>query len=235
MSREIEQDFEKVMQFYNNYSMSDITVQEGIEKQLKCMHRKLYSYMIFLGEQANAGTFDETTLAYQKEVVSDMIMAFFCWSNGIYKSAKLLLRSGIENFVKAIVYTYCPEIIQNKNVYEVFELAKKQSPFSDAYTAIHFDNIHAKYADLCATVHGSMDKLASIGGLIQFPCYDITEANHTYDDYVKIIDEYLSCVYYVYYEQVYKMHEFNRDLFLQGVQRREKQKIYELKSEECSI
>ena len=231
MSREVEQDFEKVVQFYNDYSMSDITEQEGIEKQLKCMHRKLYSYMIFLGEQENAGIFDETTLAYQKEVVSDMIMAFFCWSNGVYKPAKLLLRSGIENFVKAIVYTYCPEIVQNKNVYEVFELAKKQSPFLDAYSAMRFDNIHAKYADLCATVHGSMDKLASIGGLIRFPCYDITEANETYDDYVKVIDEYLASVYYIYYEQVYKMHEFNRDLFLQGVQRREKQKIYELKSE----
>lgn len=231
MSREVEQDFEKVVQFYNNYSMSDITMQESVIKQLKCMHKKLYSYMIFLEEQEKAGTFDEMTLAYQKEVVSDMIMAFFCWSNGVYKPAKLLMRSGIENFVKAMVYTYCPKIVQNKNVYEVFELAKKQSPFFDSYSAMHFDNIHAKYSDLCATVHGSMDKLANIGGLIQFPCYDNTEANDTYDSYVKIIDEYLSCVYYVYYEQIYKMHEFNRDLFLQGVQRREKQKIYELKCE----
>lgn len=231
MSREIEQDFEKVIQFYNNYSMSDVTTQEGIEKQLKCMHRKLYSYMIFLGEQENAGVFDETTLAYQKEVVSDMIMAFFCWSNGVYKPAKLLLRSGIENFVKAMVYTYCPDIIQNKNVYEVFEIAKKQRPFLDTYSAMHFNNIHAKYADLCAIVNGSMDKLASVGGLIQFPCYDVTEANETYDDYIKVIDEYLVCVYYIYYDQIYMMHEFNRDLFLQGVQRREKQKIYQLKSE----
>lgn len=59
----------------------------------------------------------------------------------------------------------------------------------------------------------------------------LVEANNTYDDYVKIMDEYLACVYYVYYEQIYGMHEFNRDLFLQGVQRKEKQKIYELKCE----
>lgn len=231
MSREIEQDFIKVMQFYNNYSMSSTVTQDGIEKQLKCMHRKLYSYMIFLGEQESRGLFDETTLAYQKEVVSDMIMAFFCWSNGVYKPAKLLLRSSIENFIKAMVYVHCSDIVKIKNVYEVFELAKKQEPFSDAYSIVHFENIHIKYADLCTTVHGSIDKLASIGGLIQFPCYDVVEANNTYDDYVKIMDGYLACVYYVYYEQIYGMHEFNRDLFLQGVQRKEKQKIYELKCE----
>lgn len=233
MSREIEQDFAKVIQFYNEYTMMNTVAKDGIEKQLKCMHRKLYSYMMFLGEQESMGAFDETTLKYQKEVVSDLIMAFFCWSNGVYKPAKLLLRSSIENFVKAMVYVHCSDIVKIRNVYEVFETAGKQKPFSETYTNVHFGNIHAKYADLCATVHGSMDKLANIGGLIQFPCYDVAEANSIYDDYVTIVDAYLECVYYIYYEQIYRMHEFNRDLFLQGVQRKEKQKIYELKSEKA--
>ena len=48
MSREIEQDFIKVMQFYNNYSMSSTVAQGGIEKQLKCMHRKLYSFINYV-------------------------------------------------------------------------------------------------------------------------------------------------------------------------------------------
>lgn len=72
----------------------------------------------------------------------------------------------------------------------------KKEPFSDVYSVVHFENAHIKYADICITEHGSIDKLADIRGLIQFPCYDIVEACNKYDDYVKIMDEYLVCGVY---------------------------------------
>ena len=41
----------------------------------------------------------------------------------------------------------------------------------------------------------------------------------------------LSILYYTYYDNIYKMHEENRDLFLQGLLKSDKAKIYQSKTE----
>lgn len=228
MSREIEKDYDYMISFLASYQLTDIVEQGNLMQMLKTMHRKLYAYMVFLNEMESKSIMSKNETIYHRETVSDMISALFCWVNGTYKSSKLHLRSGIESFVKAITCNGCPEILITKSVYEVFDLAKQSHEFSFDYTKNKIESLHSEYASLCATVHGSMDKMAGVGGLIQFPCYTEKEAKEISDVFLRIISSYLSTIYYVYYDNVYEIHELNRDLFLQGIEKSEKKIIYNL-------
>lgn len=229
MSREVDQDYQYVIQFFNQYSLKDMMDNPQCTKQIKCMHRKLYSLMVFINEVERIGCIDEISIKYFKEVSADLILAFFCWVNGIYKSAQLQMRSSIENYLKAIVYIDEPKIIEIKSVYEIFDIAETASGFKNAFCKMRYNILSSEYSNLCATVHGALDKLCNIGGLIKFPEYDEEIAKLVGDEFDKIVASYLSVIYFVYYDNIYQMHELNRDLFLQGLGKKDKAEIYNIK------
>lgn len=71
-------------------------------------------------------------------------IVFGCWTStflvthGCYKGAKLLLRSSIENFIKAVCFDEYPDIVIKKSVYEVFDIAKASMTFSGSKKYIRY-------------------------------------------------------------------------------------------------
>ena len=234
MSRLIQTDFDKLILYLKSYNLDKVISDPDFNNNAKCIHRKLYSILMFNSEMESQNLFsscDDTLKCYFKEIGSDLILAFFCWVNGAYKPAELQLRSSIENFIKALSYKEKPSIIATKNVFEVFDSAAQTTVFNNDICTKYLSELKFEYSSLCAFVHSSPQKLAQNDALITLPTYNAKNATEFCSHYQKILNNMLSILYYTYYDNIYKMHEENRDLFLQGLLKSDKAKIYQSKTE----
>lgn len=234
MNRLIQNDYDKIVGFFNDYSLKEISTNEYFNVQSKNMHRKLYSLILFINEMKKQNTdyeyISNVAFLYFCDVAADLIMSYFCWINGAYKPAELQLRSSIESFLKAVSYDEKPQIITLKNVYEVFDLSLDTNSFSNEICKKKYDLLKDTYSKLCATAHGALDKLSDIGALIKFPEYDVTLAKVVVNNFERIINSYLCVIYWCFYENVYLMHEFNRELFFQGLLKADKRDVFQNKT-----
>lgn len=237
MNRLIGDDFNRLITYFSEYNLRTVITRDEFKINAKSIHRKLYAFLVLTNElemQNILSSSEEILSKLFKEVGSDLILSFFCWVNGAYKPAELQLRSSIENFVKAFLYKQFPQIIMTKSVYEIFDLAENSDIFNNKICFSHYSILRNEYASLCAYVHSSMDKLAQNEALIQLPKYNNVLANEFCIHFQNVVNKMLSISYYTYYDNVYLMHVTNRDLFLQGLLKRDKYEIYNFKTTESA-
>lgn len=232
MNRIIQQDYEKLLSYFSNYSLKDIIQDITFQDNAKSIHRKLYAYLVFTSEAESSHLFSSDILSYYAEVGSDLILSLFCWANGAYKSSEFQLRSAIENFMKAILFPEWNDIIFCKNVSEIMSFAVSSSIFKGNLCKSHLDKIRNTYSNLCAFVHSSPEKLFSQSALIQLPKYNRTNADEFTKHYQTVVNSLLSVIYYNYYTFIFSIHPTNRELFLQGLTHTDKTKIYKEKTKD---
>lgn len=233
MSRTIDYDFNRLLEYFQNYCLKDIILKEDYIKTAKCIHRKLYSFLLLLSELEAQGVLknpNSTMRMYFKEIGSDLILSFFCWANGAYKPAELQLRSSIENFLKALLLETVPNITLEKSVYAIFDIASNSSVFNNKISFNYYAKLRNEYSVLCASVHSSVDKLSQSEALINFPKYNIKLSDDFSKHFQNVINQMLSISYYSFYDNVFQMHAVNRDLFLQGLLKQDKALIYNYKT-----
>lgn len=232
MNRYIQSDYNKLLTYLENYSLKTVITDDEFQRNAKCIHRKLLAILIMINELEVQKVFDDVERKYFTEIGSDLILAFFCWVNGAYKPAELQLRSGIENCIKALVYKEKNGILIIKNVYEIFDEASKSDAFDNNVCSKHFITLRNEYSSLCAFVHGEINSLSQMGAMISLPEYDAKLATEFCNNFQKIINSMLSVLYYNYFANVFKMHEANREIFLQGLLKADKAEIYHVKTKE---
>ena len=232
MSRYIQSDYNKLLTYLENYSLKTVLTDDEFQRNAKCIHRKLLSILIMINELEAQKVFDDVERKYFTEIGSDLIQAFFCWANGAYKPAELQLRSGIENYIKALVYKEKTTILMIKNVYEVFDEAASSKVFDNEVCKKHFDTLHNEYSNLCAFVHGAIHSLFQIGAMISLPEYNSKLASEFCNNFQRTVNSMLSVLYYNYFANVFKMHDENREIFLQGLLKADKAEIYYAKTED---
>lgn len=181
MPRQIKKDFDKLLEFVDNYALNGI-VDDQFKKSLSSIHKKYYSFLtitILLSDLADKENNEDTSKAithlqylYLVESCSDIAQALISAIQGCYKGANLLIRSSIENFVKAYVMDENSEIHQIKSVYEIFDKAKVANSFSGNRAPL-FDTIHQNYAELCSHVHtAGLENMEQILSLATYPRND---------------------------------------------------------------
>lgn len=233
MNRIIQQDYEKLLSYFSDYSLNNIIQDTTFKNNVKCLHRKLYAYLVFKNEAESNHLFSSDIMEnYYGEVGSDLILSLFCWANGAYKSSEFQLRSAIENFLKAILYTEQNDIILCKNVSEIMDFATSSTVFNNNICKSHLDKIRNTYSSLCAFVHSSPEKLSSQSALIQLPKYNKASADEFTKHYQTILNSLLSIIYFTHYTFIFSIHPTNRELFLQGLTTTDKAKIYEEKTKD---
>lgn len=152
MSREIAKDFESFKKYALNLnSKIEFTVPE-----LSSVHKKYLGLLIILAELRNTDSRIKTTISekskrYFFEGNSDIGTAIISCLYGLYKPSKMLLRSSIENLLKAVGYDYDNGIIKQKSVYEIFNIAEKCNFFSTNKDL--FRKLKSEYVQLCRVVH----------------------------------------------------------------------------------
>lgn len=231
MNRDIQTDFDKLLNYYSQYNLKTIIKDQKFVTNAKTIHRKLYSYLVFMCEAENTNTFKfEIIQKYYNESGSDLILSLFCWSNGAYKPAEFQLRSSIENFIKASLYIEWNDVICCKSVYEIMDYASNSNFFNNIICKTSLSKITNSYSGLCSFVHSSPEKLVSQRSLIQLPQYNIRSSDEFTKDFQNVVNNFLSILYFSYYDLIFSMHNTNRELFLQGLTYKDKAAIYEEKT-----
>ncbi len=176
MGRLISEDFKRFKEFLNDYNISeDLLLGEQLE-ECKAMHKKLYALMIFSAE-CYVQKMNQIFLEYIDEMISDLLLAIFCWAQGMYKTSKLEMRCSIENFLKATISETDSKISDEKSVYKVFDKAKIDKHFNKTMSATCLDQFNNDYSLLCHTVHSDLSQLHSISALNLLPQYEKQQAH----------------------------------------------------------
>lgn len=238
MSRKIKEDFEELCNFFKKYNLVDIFKKDDFIKQISTYHKKYYSYFVLvveLKEIVNNIDYNpcmsNIQYYYLLESCSDVGQAFFLTIHGCYKGAKLLLRSSIENFIKAVCYDENHDIITKKSVYEVFDIAKTSITFSDSKKNI-FDTIHTEYVELCKDVHTAdfihMEHITSLG---TFPHFNNDGGENIKNHILQILPRYITLLCLKYNQRYHKIFYLNKDIIKEGILNEYKQEIYNLNIE----
>ncbi|HDL00790.1 MAG TPA: hypothetical protein ENH23_00970 [candidate division Zixibacteria bacterium] len=234
MSREIAEDFVNLGVFIEEFNLSGIAKNSELLERMKPMHKKLFALMTFVAELEQKNTelkvLSPDGLNYLKESVSDMGQALFCWIQGAYKPANLILRSSIETYVRAIAGQNNKDIFTEKSVYIVFDMAKESSYFNAEMSREFFDSIHSKYKELCKIVHtGSAASMSHISALKTFPIFSTIEAQSVCRDFVIISTGMLSIIYINFFKFIHTMHPHNQNNLFCSIPKSTKRKVNEIK------
>lgn len=205
MSRLIKDDYERLIQFLKEYSLLDLIKYDDFLNLLSQQHKHYYALLIFLAELKHQD-FDPTAIYgsqhsdlkqqffdYLEESISDVGTAFFVCLHGCYKASGQILRSSIENFIKAIGSVESPEIIKQKNMNLVMEIASKTKFYQDDEAKKLFSELKANYSELCKTVHtATVQDMQHITALGYFPTFNIAKANQIKSRLTRISKNYIS-------------------------------------------
>jgi hypothetical protein len=224
MSRRLAEDFRKLNVFLRDYTLQSYsTCQEQID-ECKGMHKKLYGLMVFVAEFNTQNTY--TTISkFLEEMASDILLSLFNWVQGMYKPAKLELRCAIENFLKSVLSIDNPHIIEEKSVYEIFDLAKADKHFQSQFGKIRIDQLRNDYSILCHTAHSDPLEIHSTSALNLLPQYNETFSKELVTLFTRIVENSIGVLYINYPAVVDSMHPENKKDLLDCLSRATKKEI----------
>ncbi len=230
MSREINNDFKKLQIFINNYSLAKQSKRQEFYQRIKPMHKKLFALLTFIVEyeyqHKRNNISSDNSINYFKECASDMGQAFFCWIHGAYKPANLILRSSIETFVRAAAGKEKPEIFLERNVYNVFQIAKETDFFKSELCLKFFQKLHFGYKELCKIVHSdSSEGMEQISALNIFPLFSPDKANMFSLKFLNLSTIIITLIYINFYSFLHTMHHKNQINFFCAVPKSIKKEI----------
>lgn len=235
MSRIIKEDFEDLCKFFREYSLKSTFEEDYFIKLISSYHKKYYSFLVSvieLKEIVNNADYNpcmcQCQYNYVLESCSDVGQALFLMANGCYKAAKLLLRSSIENFIKAVCLDEEPSITKKKSVYEVFDIAKASICFSESKKSL-FDIIHAEYIELCKDVHtADFTHMEHITALDSFPHFDKDKAESLKSHILRILPAYTTLLCLKYNQRFHKIYYLNQEIIKESILTEFKKEVHKL-------
>ena len=214
MGRLMNEDFHRLLEFLNSYKLTASVGDKEFQKILASCHKRYYSYLVFVVElhQQSGYSIQENQYDYLLESVSDVGQSLFSFMNGCYKGACLLLRSSIENFIKAVCLKENPNIILEKSVYKIFDLAKASTVFKMSKSGL-YDSIHNQYVELCKDVHtASILNMDHITALNVFPKFDSKKAEQVCGHFNVLLSAYVTLLSVVYNDFYHSLYYKNKEI-----------------------
>jgi len=220
VARETADDFASLLTYLESYSLKHNLVENQFCNELKVWHKKLFSLLVFEAEARHIKddvVFAVHGLPYLGESCSDFAQACFCWMHGAYKPSAIMLRSGIETFVKASVCDARPDLLLESSVFRLMDAACEEPAFQ-GNAAVLFDRLRQEYGTLCAVVHTATENdFGNIGALRLFPKFESTHATSLVRQACLILDRILGVLLQRGRKLLPKFHHRNRENFLDGM------------------
>jgi hypothetical protein len=131
MARDVAKDFSQLKEFVANYSLTEQSADNQYESLLSRQHKLYHSLLTLLAELVHqnwhpllvedirGSSVNQVFRERWLEFSSDIGSALFAWIHGAYKGARLLLRSGIENVIKAFGILEDDKVLTLKNTVPV--------------------------------------------------------------------------------------------------------------------
>lgn len=219
MSRRIKNDFEKLIRFFGSYSIDPNIKNTEFQTFLSTYHKRYFAYLTFIAElsqyqsKALLSGLNDSQYRFYAESCSDCGLALFDSVNGNYKGSRLLQRSSIENFMKAISLNEDTTIDQEKSVYTLFDRAKAISFFSNETTKNLFDIIHLQYKELCKDVHtATIKNMVQLSALNTLPAFNVAQAKNVAVVVQRLISAYVTLLALKYNAFYHTIHYENKDV-----------------------
>jgi len=221
MTRECKSDYALLSDYITSYSISQNLQATAYVDNLKNMHKCYFALITWNAELNHAKAdflLNNTNCNVEiilrlTEVVSDIRSALFNWINGSYKTSRIMIRTGLENFVRAVSAIDNKAQLVETNVYKLFENAdeitifKSQEAIADAYSQLHSD-----YKILCSDTHTAtivnMEQLSSLAGL---PSFEKRKAADTKDIFVRVVNN-MNTIFCLHFNSFYhSFHHRNKE------------------------
>ncbi len=200
MSRLADEDFLRLVEFARSYSLKEKFDDELFVGALRRIHRR-HLALLTLWAQIDSVVVSGGVLAFGtgipvtpavidhvKGAVSDASESFFCAMHGSYKAAHALLRSCVENYIRAFGSIADPAVAELTSVYQLFDAASSQPFFASAPGDSCFIEVKAGYGSLCAYVHSGVPAHpVPVHALDYFPKYDSGALQQWFSLYDKVI------------------------------------------------
>jgi hypothetical protein len=167
---------------------------------------------------------------YFEETISDICQSIFLWSQGLYKPASLILRSGIENFLKCIGLYDNQKILNLSSTYDLIAIIKDtQVITSTTHSRREFVKIHQQYKELCSSVHTSNSNHMSLTTAIgKFPQFNESKAKSLAKRYKVILISICTLLCFMFPRGYKKMHHKNLDVISDILSKSVKEKIMQM-------
>lgn len=224
MSRAVTSDFDKLKEFFSKYSTTKNLENKDFIEFLSAYHKKYLAYLTYIAEISSYKT--EKTLSglldsqfdFLAESCSDCGLALFDSANGNYKAARLLLRSSIENFMKAIAQDEDNSIDQEPSVFKLFDRVKAIGFFSRSETKKLFEDIHQEYKELCKDVHtATTANMTKLSALNTFPSFDQKQVDGVLRIVIVLITSYITLMVLKYNKHYHSIGFLNKEVIENGI------------------
>ena len=234
--REINRDFIELEKFINEYKILNLATGSDFNEVLKRMHKRYFAFLALHHELLVDDGYIDNLPKEQKEifefrigeVLSELGTILFLSVHGCYKAAKLVMRSCIENFSKAVGCLVDIYIVNETSVYKVIETALSHKVFSE--TAIIEKNyLNEKYSKLCEDVHtASVNNMQVIECIGNFPISDFGVFNLLGNSFIKLINVLTAILIKIEPNIFHRAHHSRKDLIALILSNEDKRIIHQL-------
>lgn len=224
MSRTVTDDFEKLKAFFSGYTTANNIGNSQFISFLSAFHKKYLAFLTYLAELSKYKTkkdlacITDKQFLFYSESCSDCGLALFDAVNGNYKAARFLMRSSIENFIKAVCLDMDTSIDQESSVYQIFDRAKATPFFSRADANGLYDAIHNGYKELCKDVHtASLANMTGLSALNVFPTFNQLQADRLIKIVQSLIMSYVTLLALKYNKHYHSIIFVNKEVIENGI------------------
>jgi hypothetical protein len=227
MTRECKADFGALVEYVSQYKISKNLTNDSYRDSLKQIHKCYFALIVWGSEiQHNEDRAflkrpdcTDEILYRLTESISDLGASLFNWINGSYKTSRVMLRVGIENFVRAVSAIEDKSQLTEGSVRTLFEKARPLAIFNfTEEVKSAFDQIHSDYALLCEDIHtaaaNNMEQLSSLAGL---PVFKKTKAEQSREVFVRTAKNFNLILCITFNSQYHGMHHRNRENILHSM------------------
>lgn len=229
-NRLIQEDFELLKAFVANYKLPN---EDNLEyfKTLKRTHRVYFSVLelhsVCKGLEPLKSNMKSTFGQYLGESISELGSSLFISLHGCYKGSDQILRSSIENFLKAFGSTVHPNITTIKNTYEVIDKSGDALVFKTKEIKEKYQNLKILYSRLCAAVHTATESnMQNVGALGYFPYFEINASTKFMNNYIAVSSTMLDILCWEYRFAYAKFHYQSKDIIEVSLSKNIKSMIY---------
>lgn len=204
MSRLIDQDFTRLVDFTKSYKVEDIFHSKSRTQLIRRAHKHclaaIQSFATIESLSSNGViqlkglNLSKNDFCYDSlaESFSDISSSFYAALHGLNKPAHMSLRSAIETGIRALAGISSEEAKTTTSVFKLLEIAKNCIPFQDQGQQ-HFDILKTEYGKLCSHTHSAtVSHMVKNHAMSNFPKLETEKLREWVNSYERSVTSILS-------------------------------------------
>gem|GEM_PF-4419112 len=195
---------------------------------LKRLYKNFYSILI-VDYALQASLPEGAKRSYAREAISDISHGIFLSLIGIYKPARISLRSGIENFIRLAILIKDVNALEIKDVSGLFEKAN-QIYNNDVSQKRRLGDLRSVYVELCKTVHSTDTEYMNLS--VPFSSmldYDRKKFEYNSSQATECCQKIVQFLFVEVADEIQKLHHSLRDTIYDSVPKSVKAELRERK------